>query len=69
MLDLEHPFFLPVWRRVAVVALCLGWAVVELVGGAVFWAILFGAAGLYAAHGFFVVWDAEAVARKRKDKP
>ncbi len=67
-LDLEHPFFLPAWRRAAVVALCLGWALVELSAGQFFWAILFGAAGAYAAYGFFVAWDPEAVRRKHEDK-
>lgn len=57
LLDVQHPFFRPVWRRVLVVALCLGWAAVELAAGAVFWAILFGAIGLYCAHQFFLAFD------------
>lgn len=57
LLDVQHPFFRPMWRRVAVVALCLGWALVELATGAVFWAILFGAMGLYCAHQFFIAFD------------
>lgn len=56
-LDLRHPWFRPLWRRVLVVAICLGWAAFELAGGAPFWAILFGAAGLYAAWSFFVAWQ------------
>jgi hypothetical protein len=57
LIDVQHPFFRPLWRRVAVVAVCLGWAAVELSGGAVFWAILFGAVGVYCAHQFFVAFD------------
>ena len=53
-LDLNHPFFIPLWRRVLIVALCLGWAVFELVAGSPFWAILFGAIGLYAAFVWFL---------------
>jgi hypothetical protein len=45
------------WRRVLVVGICLGWAAVELVTGSVFWAILFGAAGVYCAHQFFLAFD------------
>ena len=56
-LGIRSPFFLPRWRRVAVVAVCLGWVLFELSGGSVFWAILFGALGLYAAYEFFVVFD------------
>jgi hypothetical protein len=52
-LDLQHPFFIPLWRRVLVVAACLGWAVFEVVGGSPFWAILFGAIGVYAGYVFF----------------
>lgn len=56
-LDLDHPFFVPLWRRVLIVAACLGWAVVEFVGGAPFWGILFGALGLYAGWHFFFAFN------------
>jgi hypothetical protein len=55
--DLNHPFFRPLWLRVLVVALCLGWAAFEIAAGSPMWAILFGALGLYAAWGFFVAFD------------
>lgn len=58
LLDPAHPFFAPAWRRVAIVAVCLGWALVELVTGAVFWAILFGAAGAWCLYVFFLAPDA-----------
>jgi hypothetical protein len=52
LLDLQHPWFRPIWRRVLVVAICLGWAIFELTDGAPFWAVLFGATGLYCAWVF-----------------
>ncbi len=52
-IDVQHPFFKPLWRRVAVVALCLGWAVFEFSTGAVFWGVLFGGVGLFCAYEFF----------------
>ena len=55
-LGIRSPFFLPLWRRVLTVAVCLGWAAFEFAGGAVFWAILFGALGLYAAYEFFLAF-------------
>jgi hypothetical protein len=67
-LDLDHPFFLPLWRRVLTVAVCLGWALFELSGGHYFWAVIVGAAALYAAWGFFIAWDEEAVRRKRDSR-
>ena len=44
LVDPNAPFFRPLWVRVLCVILPLIWAVVELRSGAVFWAILFGAA-------------------------
>ena len=57
MFDLNHPFFRPLWRRVAVVAVCLGWAGFELATGSPLWAVIFGGLGLYAAWGFFFAFD------------
>lgn len=57
MFDLDHPFFRPLWIRIAVVALSLGWAVFELADGSPFWAMLFGALGVYAAYRFFVTFN------------
>lgn len=56
LLDIQHPFFRPLWRRVAVTAICLLWALFELATGSPFFGILFGAAGLYCAYQFFVVF-------------
>ncbi len=55
--DVQHPFFIPLWRRVLLVALCLGWALFEFATAQPFWGILFGATGLYCGYQFFVVFD------------
>lgn len=57
LLDPAHPFFRPLWRRIAIVALCLGWALVETLGGSPFWAVLFGAAGVYAAWELLIRFE------------
>ena len=54
MFELRVPFFLPLWRRVAVSLLCFGWATLEFVNGNLFWAMLFGAAGATATWQFFL---------------
>lgn len=54
LLDVDHPFFRPLWRRLLTVFLPLAWALFELVTGSVGWAMLFGATGLYAGYAFFV---------------
>ena len=56
-LDIQIPFFIPMWRRVVFTGGVLLWALIELVSGQPFWAVMFGAAGLYMAHQFFVAWD------------
>ncbi|KGJ03097.1 hypothetical protein SAMN04487972_11073 [Paracoccus halophilus] len=54
LVDPHHPFFRPLWVRVLCVLLPLLWAGFEASTGAIFWAILFGAAGLYLFVALFV---------------
>ena len=54
MFDLDHPFFWPLWLRIVITALTVGWAVVEFASGSPFWGILFGAMGACAAYKFFI---------------
>ncbi len=66
---LRQPFFIPVWRRVATVAGCLGWALFEFTMGSPGWGVLFGGIGLFSAYGFFVGFDAQAIRDKaEKDR-
>ena len=55
-LDTDHPMFRPLWVRILIVAICVGWGIVEFVlgAGSPFWGILFLALGGYAAWDFFV---------------
>jgi hypothetical protein len=55
--DVQLPFFIPLWRRVVLVAACFGWALFEWSMGNPLWAALFGAIGAYIAHQFFVAFD------------
>jgi hypothetical protein len=55
--DFQHPFYKPLWIRIAITGACLGWAVVEILGGNSFWAILFGSVGLYSGHQFFIAFN------------
>lgn len=54
LIDLQHPWFVPLWRRVVVTASCLVWTVVEIAIGGPFWMILFGALTAYCAYEFFL---------------
>ncbi|NNU80851.1 DUF3329 domain-containing protein [Halovulum dunhuangense] len=55
-LDPGNPFYRPLWRRVVIVAVCLGWAAVEFSRGANAWGALFLAAGLFAAWSLLIAW-------------
>jgi hypothetical protein len=52
LLDPNHDFFRPVWRRWLTALVPLGWGAVEFVLGSPFWGILFVAAGAYAGWVF-----------------
>jgi hypothetical protein len=56
-LNPQHPWFIPLWRRVLVVGICALWALLEFATGSPSWGILFGALGVYCAHQFFIVFD------------
>ncbi len=54
MFDLNHPFFRPLWVRVTVVLVCLGWAIFEFATGTPFWGTLFAGLGIYCGWQFFL---------------
>lgn len=56
LLDPQHPFFRPLWRRVLTVLVPAGWALVELYNGATGWGILFLAAAIYAGYQLLVIF-------------
>ncbi len=64
MFDLQSPRLAPLWRRIAITALALGWVLVELSIGAPGWAALFGAASLWCGYQFFVIWNPETLAAR-----
>ena len=66
--NVRHPMFNPLWRRILVVALCAGWTVFEFVNGSAFFGLLFGAAGAWCAHQFFIAWEPQAHPPKDDDK-
>lgn len=57
MFDPSHPFYRPIWRRMAIVAATAGWALVEYRNDAPIWALLFAAISGWCAWFFFVVYS------------
>lgn len=57
MSGFRHPFFNPLWRRIATAGACLGWGAFELMaGGGPLWAVIFLGLGATSAWVFFVDW-------------
>ncbi len=48
ILDADHPFFAPVWRRWATIMVPVGWAVVEFSMNSPGWGVLFAGMAAYA---------------------
>ena len=57
MIDSDHPFFIPLWRRVAVTAFGGLWALYELTTGAPFWGVLIGGIAVYCFWAFFFAFN------------
>ncbi|MGN7871434.1 DUF3329 domain-containing protein [Paracoccus sp. 22332] len=49
MFDLDDVFYRPLWVRVLLVSLALGWGVFEFGSGAPFFGVIFVAIAVYAA--------------------
>lgn len=67
LFDLRLPFFAPLWRRVATVAVTAIWTVFELSAGNPGWAVLFGAITAYCVIEFFIVFDPANYREKDND--
>lgn len=50
LLDPNHPFFAPVWRRWVTCLAPLAWGAAELAMGNPGWGLMFVAAGVYAGY-------------------
>lgn len=57
LFNLNDPWFRPLWRRVAVTGVALGWGLFELASGSGGFGVLFLALGAYAAWSFFATFN------------
>lgn len=67
--DNEHPFFRPLWRRIAAVAVCLFWAVLEFMTNAQTWGFIALAFAGYAVWQFFINYRPPPEDAARADRP
>ncbi len=53
----DHPFYRPLWRRIAIVASTAGWLAFELlVSGSGLWTALALGIFIYSAWTFLITW-------------
>ena len=55
--DFDHPFFRPLWRRIAVVGVAATWGVFEIMMGATGWGMLFLGLAAICFYGLFITFD------------
>ena len=57
MIDVNHPFYRPLWRRIAIVAVTLAWLAFELlVSQDGFWTVIAGGMAGAALWFFLISW-------------
>lgn len=66
LLDLDHPFFLPMWRRYATIAVCVVWATAEWATHSPFWATLATGTALYCIYA--LLWNFDEAKARALDK-
>lgn len=53
----DHPFYRPLWRRLAIIAITALWAALEIFRGSEpLWMVLAGGAFAYSLWTFLIVW-------------
>tara|TARA_B110000967_G_scaffold87687_1_gene90314 strand:- start:3139 stop:3357 length:219 start_codon:yes stop_codon:yes gene_type:complete len=67
LLDVEIPFFLPVWRRYLVIVVAVCWGLFEISTGALFWGMIFVGMGSIVGWRFYTA-DWTTVAKDADDK-
>ncbi|ANT60703.1 hypothetical protein AYJ57_10185 [Salipiger sp. CCB-MM3] len=60
MFDFSHPFFRPLWLRVAITAVCLGWGLLEIAIGGPGWAVVFLGLGAICAYKLLIAYEPPA---------
>ena len=67
--DANHPFFLPLWRRVATLVVCAIWLACEIFFGDQMFAVIAAGILAYGIWSLLIAFDPEAArARLKADK-
>ncbi|AWI82742.1 hypothetical protein CEW88_03095 [Alloyangia pacifica] len=57
MFDFSHPFFRPLWLRVAITLVCLGWGLLETQIGSPGWAVVFLGLGAICGYKLLLTYE------------
>jgi hypothetical protein len=58
--EAEHPFYRPLWVRIAITAAVIGWSILEWVNDEPIWGALTAAIAAWAIWMFFITYDPDA---------
>jgi len=67
LIDTDHPFFRPLWIRIALFGFTLAWTGFELWNGEYIWAAIIGAFAALSFWGFFIDFDPDRHPNAKKD--
>ncbi|MFN4142259.1 DUF3329 domain-containing protein [Aestuariivirga sp.] len=57
----KHPFYKPLWRRIAIVAVVAAWLALEIYRGSEsLWIMIAAGMLAYAVYTFFIAWPKDA---------
>ncbi|WP_226624592.1 DUF3329 domain-containing protein [Alloyangia pacifica] len=60
MFDFSHPFYRPLWLRIAITLVCLGWGVMELLIGSPGWMVVGFGFGAICAYKLLLTYEPPA---------
>lgn len=69
MIDPDHPFYRPLWRRLMIPIVCFAWVCFELYAGGPIWAAMVAAVGLYATYKLFIEKRKTVISKPVISKP
>ncbi|MEH6719091.1 MAG: DUF3329 domain-containing protein [Aurantimonas endophytica] len=58
--EAQHPFYRPLWVRIAITAVVIGWSALEWANGETIWGALTAGIAGWAIWMFFITYDPDA---------
>ncbi|UIJ73139.1 DUF3329 domain-containing protein [Aurantimonas sp. HBX-1] len=58
--EAQHPFYRPLWVRIAIVSAVIGWSALEWANGETIWGVLTAGIAAWGIWMFFITYDPDA---------